>query len=188
MCIYTYIYRDYVRSWTNIWPGVLYLFSANPRTAAPTEGIRANVCGNTTYSSYQTGRSPFKFRTTKTESNRQRPKGHRCKQISRLPAPARASFVLVGRIKYPLKPTREAYPTVARAPIASRASFWSLASHRHNLPGSAPCAHHATPCIYPRGALSPKPCLVCRGSPWLGCYGVLAGWWSNNSRNEKVAN
>jgi hypothetical protein len=52
----------------------------------------------TMYSSYQTGRSPFKFRTTKTQSNRQRPKGHCCKQISRLPAPARASFVLVGRV------------------------------------------------------------------------------------------
>ena len=52
----------------------------------------------TMYSSYQTGRSPFKFRTTKTQSNRQRPKGHCCRQISRLPAPARASFVLVGRV------------------------------------------------------------------------------------------
>ena len=74
-----------------------------------------------------------------------------------------------------IEPKLEAFPTVARAPIASCALLWSPASHRHKFPGSAPCAHHATPCIYPRGALSPKACSVLRVSPWLAFLVVTTG-------------
>ena len=77
-------------------------------------------CGNKTYYLVSNREVAFQVRTTKTESNRQRPNGRCCNQISRLPAPARASFVLIGRVKYPNPPNasfRRSY-VVGREPRA----------------------------------------------------------------------